>query len=98
VLVVGDTINEIDGSGEEVIRHLVERLRESGITMVFSGLKLQVLRVMEHTSLQQMIGQENLFRTEEVALDSIYRRITDPSFDAAACPLRPIRPPAAVAK
>ena len=30
VLVVGDGINEIDASGEEVIRHLVQRLRENG--------------------------------------------------------------------
>jgi len=95
VLVVGDAINEIDGSGEEVIRHLVERLRDNGVTMVFSGLKLQVLQVMEHTSLQAMIGQENLFRTEDLALEAIHRRITDPAFDAATCPLRWIHPPPA---
>lgn len=94
VLVVGDAINEIDASGEEVIRHLVERLRENGVTVVFSGLKLQVLQVMEHTALQQMIGEENLFRTEHLALEAIYRRITDPAFDAATCPLRQLGPPA----
>jgi SulP family sulfate permease len=71
------------------MRHLVERLRENGITMVFSGLKLQVVRVMAQTSLQEMIGQENLFRTEDLALESILRRISDPAFDAANCPLRP---------
>jgi SulP family sulfate permease len=90
VLVVGDAINEMDGSGEEVVRHLVLRLRDSGVTMVFSGLKLQVLRVMEHAALVQIVGHENLFRTEELALEAIYRRITDPAFDASACPLRPL--------
>ena len=88
VLVVGDGINEIDGSGEEAIRRLVGRLREAGVTMVFSGLKLQVLRVMEHTALQEMIGEANLCRTEDLALESIHSRITDPDFDATTCPLR----------
>lgn len=90
VLVVGDAINEIDGSGEEVVRRLVLRLRDSGVTMVFSGLKQQVLRVMEDTSLIEVVGRENLFRTEDLALETIFGRITDPAFDAATCPLRPL--------
>ncbi|MGH8474069.1 MAG: SulP family inorganic anion transporter, partial [Gammaproteobacteria bacterium] len=51
ILVVGDGINELDASGEEMIRHLVERLHEAGITLVFSGLKRQVLQVMDRTGL-----------------------------------------------
>ena len=87
ILVVGDAINEIDASGEEVIRHLVERLHENGITMVFSGLKTQVLRVMEKTGLYSLIGAQNMFRTEASALDAIYQWVNDPSFDAKFCPL-----------
>ena len=73
ILIVGDGINEIDASGEEVIRHLVARLQENGITMVFSGLKTQVLRVMEKTGLYALIGAQNFFRTEDAALDAIYQ-------------------------
>jgi SulP family sulfate permease len=87
ILVVGDAINEIDASGEEVIRHLVERLQENGITMVFSGLKTQVLRVMEKTGLYSLIGAQNMFRTEKGALDAIYQWVNDPTFDAKFCPL-----------
>ncbi|OHC62412.1 MAG: DNA repair protein, partial [Rhodocyclales bacterium GWA2_65_20] len=43
LLVVANGINEIDASGEEVVRHLVERLGSSGVTVVFSGMKKQVL-------------------------------------------------------
>ena len=81
-------INEIDGSGEEVIRHLVTRLRERGLTMAFCGMKLQVMEVMRRTALSQLIGEENFFPTEEAALEAIFTRITDPDFDAANCPLR----------
>ncbi len=92
ILVVGDAINEIDGSGEEVVRHLVQRLRENGVTMVFSGLKMQVLQVMENTGLHAEIGARHFFRTEDQALDAIYQWIDDPAFDAKFCPLRPAPP------
>ena len=39
ILIVGDGINQLDASGEEVIRHLVEQLRENNVTIAFSGLK-----------------------------------------------------------
>lgn len=71
ILVVGDGINQLDASGEEVIRHLVERLRENGVTMAFSGLKQQVLDVMRATGLDREIGEHNLFRTEDMALAAL---------------------------
>jgi len=89
ILVVADGINEIDASGEELIRHMVQRLRENGITMVFSGLKMQILRVMESTGLYGVVGAQNLFRTEDAALEAIYQWIRDPAFDAKFCPLNP---------
>lgn len=86
ILVVGDAINELDASGEEMIRHLVHRLRENGMTMVFSGLKRQVLQVMEQTGLHGIIGEQNFFRTEEQALEAIRDALRDPAFDAAYWP------------
>ena len=88
ILVVARAINEVDGSGEEVIRHLFTRLKERGITMVFSGMKLQVMDVLHRTALSDTIGAENFFSNEDAALDAIYTRISDSTFDAAACPLR----------
>jgi SulP family sulfate permease len=89
ILIVADGINEIEGSGVEAIRHMVGRLKDAGITMLFSGVKNQVLQVMDTTGLHSLIGVQNFFRTEEAALDAIYRRIDDPSFDPSACPLSP---------
>ncbi len=89
ILLVADGINEMDASGEELIRHLVQRLRENGITVVFSGLKMQILRVMENTGLYGVVGAQNLFRTEDAALEAIYQWIRDPSFDVKICPLNP---------
>jgi SulP family sulfate permease len=88
VLVVADGINQLDASGEEVIRHLVERLRENGIGIAFSGLKQQVLAVMRSTGLEACIGEQDLFRTEDQALDAIRPRIQVPGYDPASCSLR----------
>ncbi len=83
LLVVGDGINQLDASGEVVLHHLVDRLKNSNMTMVFSGLKRQVLEVMRRTQLYENIGRENLFATKDMALASIYKRLGDNQF----CPL-----------
>lgn len=90
LLIVADGINQIDASGEEMLRHLVERLRANDVSLVFSGLKKQALQVLRNTGLYDTIGEDNMFRTEDNAIDALFGRITDPGFDPATCPLRRI--------
>ena len=86
MLVVGDGINQIDASGEEVLHHLVERLKEHDMTIVFSGLKKQILDVFRATELIKLIGEENIFPNEEQALDAIYECLGMDNADM--CPLK----------
>ena len=74
LLIVGDGINELDASGEEVIHHLVERLRSSGVVVLFAGLKKQVVDVMQATGLHAAIGEKAFFSSAEHALEAIYSR------------------------
>jgi SulP family sulfate permease len=83
LLVVADGINSLDASGEEVIHHLVERLHSSGMTIVFSGLKKQVLDVMRHTGLFELISQANIFPNEEMALEEIHKRLSGEGVDVS---------------
>lgn len=75
LIIVTKGINEIDASGEEAIRSLVERLRALGITLVFAGVKAQVLEVMERTGLDKVIGSENIFRSTEASIEEIQKRV-----------------------
>ena len=75
LLMVSDAINYIDSSGEEMIHHLVTQLRASGVELVFSGLKKQILDVMRATGLEKLIGEQNIFATENQALAAIARRL-----------------------
>jgi SulP family sulfate permease len=83
LLVVGDAINFLDSSGEEMLQSLVGQLREAGVEPVFSGLKRQVLEVMRATGLYARIGEENIFATECQALKDIYRRLGETVEDDA---------------
>jgi sulfate permease, SulP family len=91
VLVVGDAINQLDASGEEVIHHLVERLRGAGITLVFSGLKKQVLDVMRATGLFEAIGQDKIFATVDLAIAAIYEQLGEDAADDLFCLVAPAR-------
>ena len=89
VLIVGDGINQMDASGEEVVHHLFERLHDSGVTLVFSGLKRQVIDVMRQTGLYELIGQHNIFATEDQAITAIYERLGHVAQEDLFCPVRP---------
>ncbi|MGC2165177.1 MAG: SulP family inorganic anion transporter, partial [Gallionella sp.] len=75
LLIVSNGINQLDASGDEVIHHVVERLRANGIRVVFSGLKKQVIDIMKTSGLFSYIRQENIFADEDKALDSIYNEV-----------------------
>ena len=89
VLIVGDGINQMDASGEEVVHHLFERLHDAGVTLVFSGLKRQVIDVMRQTGLFDLIGQHNIFATEDQAIAAIYDRLGSVAQEDLFCPVRP---------
>lgn len=72
MLIVSNGINQLDASGDEVIHHVVERLRANGIRVVFSGLKKQVIDIMKASGLLSYIGSENIFADEDMALEAIY--------------------------
>ena len=90
VLIVGDGINQMDASGEEVVHHLFERLHDAGVTLVFSGLKRQVIDVMRQTGLFDLIGQHNIFATEDQAITAIYERLGSVAQEDLFCPVRPV--------
>ena len=93
LLIVGDGINELDASGEEVMHHVIRRLREGGVDVVFSGLKKQVLDVMRATGLLTWLGEDKIFSTYDQALEAIYANYSGGGTALApqSCPLMPQR-------
>jgi MFS superfamily sulfate permease-like transporter len=74
ILVVGSGINEVDASGEEKIREVARRLRDVGVTLAFSSLKHQVMRVFERSGLVDELGRDAFFTDKESALRKLIER------------------------
>lgn len=74
ILVIGSGINELDASGEETVRELTQRLRDVGVTLMFSSLKHQVMTVFERSGLADLVGRENFFSDKETALQALTQR------------------------
>ncbi len=75
IIVVGDGINQVDATGEEMLAHLAERLHATGIEVLFTGLKKQVVDVFVRTGFHAKLGAGAFFRTEEQALDYAWKKL-----------------------
>ena len=75
IIVVGDGINQVDATGEEMLAHLAERLHATGIEVLFTGLKKQVVDVFVRTGFHAKLGAGAFFRTEEQALDYVWKKL-----------------------
>lgn len=86
VLVIGSGINDIDTSGEEQLRSLLDQLNSRRIELFFSGLKQQVRSTLQRSGLTEMIPEDHLFKTKEMALKSLsarYDELDAPTNEAA---------------
>jgi anti-anti-sigma factor len=91
VLIAAHGINEMDASGEDMLRLLVERLREAGYDVSFSGLKEEVLDGLVRTGLYERIGASNMYPTQAHAVAAIYAKAHTGSKEKD-CPLQSMRP------
>lgn len=74
VLVIGNSINQIDATGEEKLRALAADLKRAGITLVLSGLKKQVREALTRAGLDETLGRENIFPSKDMALQVLAER------------------------
>jgi len=72
LVVAGHGITEIDASGEEMLRHLVDRLRAGGLGVAFAGLEDHVVDVLRRSRLLDRIGEDRVFATAEQAIATLY--------------------------
>lgn len=86
LIIVCNSINDIDASGEEALGLLVERVRSGGYTILFTGMNETMVSVLKRTYLYEKIGDDCIFPTMEKALSSILLKAHDGHFDEE-CPL-----------
>jgi hypothetical protein len=84
---VGNGINIIDASGEDMLSSLVSRLRDAGYDISMSGLNDNVLDVMRRTGLYDKIGDDHFFFSVGMAVEALYEK-THRGSSETVCPLR----------
>jgi MFS superfamily sulfate permease-like transporter len=86
IIVVCNSINDLDASGEAALSLLIDRVRSAGYRIMFSGLNETVLAVMQRTGLYEKIGKDNIFPTMEKAITAVLRSSHGNQIDEE-CPL-----------
>ena len=89
IILVGNGINELDASGEEMISMLVNRVREAGKDISFTGLNDNVLDTMRRSYLYEKIGPDHFFRNVTSAVESLHAPMHLNSTEPA-CPLKEV--------
>jgi SulP family sulfate permease len=84
-------INDMDASGEEALALLVDRVRSAGLGFAMSGVKGQVMKVMERTRLLDKIGKDSLYPDTADAVKDIIKKVHTggdlPATGCKECPL-----------
>ncbi len=86
VLFVGNAINEMDASGEDMISSLFDKLKVAGYEVSFSGLNDDIIDIMRRTHLLDKIGDDHMFRNVRDALKAIHAKAHYESIEKE-CPL-----------
>jgi len=74
ILLIGSSINEIDVSGEEKLRDLAQRLEKTGVKLYVSGLKNQVMEVLERAHIGEILPADRFFRSKDQAIQEMNAR------------------------
>lgn len=74
VLLVGNAINDLDASAEEMLSSLIDKLHHAGYEVSFSGLNDSILDVMKRTHLYDKVGDDHMFRNVTSALQGIHAK------------------------
>jgi len=77
ILVDGSGVNGLDASGVEMLKNLLDRLRQNDIHLVFCHLKGGVYDVIKKTGLLKLIGEENIYGSMRFAISELQEKLDE---------------------
>lgn len=87
IIMDGTGINQIDSTGEEILRSVAEQLNDSGIKFFFSRMKKPNMDILKRSGFIEKIGEDHFFRKTEDALEHVWETIGRNHKEK--CPLNP---------
>lgn len=90
VIIDGEGINEIDASGVEILLNLKQRLRASGIELVFARTKGQIINALRRAGMEEELGKDSIFRIRNQAIMHAWSKVENCPKEGCngTCPLR----------
>jgi len=86
VLLAGHGLSAVDEIASEGLGELVVELRDAGYQVSISGLKDEVLDILERTGCLEIIGADAVFPTRARAIEAIHEKAHE-GIDEQPCPL-----------
>ena len=86
IILVSNSINDIDASGEETLSLLVDRIRSAGLDVSLSGVNETVMKVLKRTHFLEKIGGNHIYPTMEKAIQAVHKK-THKDGEEESCPL-----------
>ena len=77
ILIIGNGINNMDASGEEKIREVAQYMRDAKVDLAFCSLKKPVRDKFERAGIPKLLGEHNLFKSREIALETLQTRVAN---------------------
>lgn len=88
ILIIGNSINDLDASGGEMLANLVDKTRNEQCGFSLCGLKENVTMALERSHLLEKIGEENIYSRARDAIEEIFLQTHDNTEEARQkCPL-----------
>jgi len=72
-----EAVDQIDSTGEEMLAHMAEGLKEAGITFCISRAKFKVTDALQRSGLHEKIGENNFYGKRIRAIWDIKERLGD---------------------
>jgi len=72
-----EAVDQIDATGEEMLRHMSDRLSEAGIEFCISRAKFKVTDTLKRSGLYDAIGEEHFFAKRTRAIKAIKEKYGD---------------------
>ena len=86
-------VNDIDATGAETLKEIIEDFHESGYKFYFAGVKGPVMDVLKRAGVVDLVGEDHFFMEVHTAVEIVTD--TNPQFANGAQPAEPVpaRPP-----
>ena len=86
IIVLANSINDMDATGEEALSLIIDRIRNAGLDISFCGINRSVQAVLKRTHLLAKIGEDHLYPTIDKALKEVHKK-THSDAEEELCPL-----------